>query len=303
MTLQNLTDLAKQSAPMVANHLWQSTLFAIVAGLLTLALRKDQARVRYGLWLAASVKFLLPFSLLVALGAHMAVPHVAGAKTSAYIIVEQASRPFAQPTASVVHPSLLSALLPVALSLVWLCGFVAVLSRWVMRWRRISLATQTASPLCDGREVETLRTLERAAGLSGPIPFLLSQDSMEPGIFGIARPILLWPVGISQHLHDDHLKAILAHEVCHVRRRDNLAATVHMCVEALFWFYPLVWWIGARLIDERERACDEAVLEIGTGPEVTPKASSRPASSVSNPPYRVSPASPAPISKKGSCES
>lgn len=50
------------------NHLWQSTLFAVVAGLLTLALRSNRAPVRYWLWFAASVKFLIPFSLLVMLG-------------------------------------------------------------------------------------------------------------------------------------------------------------------------------------------------------------------------------------------
>jgi hypothetical protein len=37
-------------------------------------------------------------------------------------------------------------------------------------------------------------------------------------------------------------------------------------VAALFWFYPLVWWIGARLIEERERACDEAVVASGNDP-------------------------------------
>jgi bla regulator protein BlaR1 len=41
-----------------------------------------------------------------------------------------------------------------------------------------------------------------------------------------------------------------------------------MLVEALFWFHPFVWWIGARLIDERERACDEAVLSLGNQPRV-----------------------------------
>ena len=51
-----------------ADHLWQSTLFAGVAGLLTLALRRNHARVRHGLWLAASCKFLIPFSVLIALG-------------------------------------------------------------------------------------------------------------------------------------------------------------------------------------------------------------------------------------------
>jgi len=56
--------------------------------------------------------------------------------------------------------------------------------------------------------------------------------------------------------------------MCHVRRRDNLASAVHMLVEAIFWFHPLVWWIGARLIEEREHACDEAVVKLGNDPEV-----------------------------------
>ena len=41
-----------------------------------------------------------------------------------------------------------------------------------------------------------------------------------------------------------------------------------MVVEALFWFYPLVWWLGARLIEERERACDEAVVRAGNDPAI-----------------------------------
>ncbi|MGH9447776.1 MAG: hypothetical protein ACRD3O_18940 [Terriglobia bacterium] len=61
-------------APAVANHLWQSTVFAVVAALLTLTLRKNQARARYWLWLAASLKFLIPFSLLVAAGSYLARP-------------------------------------------------------------------------------------------------------------------------------------------------------------------------------------------------------------------------------------
>jgi beta-lactamase regulating signal transducer with metallopeptidase domain len=45
-----------------------------------------------------------------------------------------------------------------------------------------------------------------------------------------------------------------------------------MLVEAVFWFYPLVWWLGARLVDERERACDEEVVALGKDPRSTPKA-------------------------------
>jgi uncharacterized protein (TIGR03435 family) len=118
--------------------------------------------------------------------------------------------------------------------------------------------------LHEGREAEALRRLEHIAGTRKPIDIVLSRASLEPGIFGIVRPILIWPEGISKHLEDAHLEAVLAHEVWHVRRRDNLAAAIHMVVEALFWFHPLVWWLGARMVEERERACDEEVVELGS---------------------------------------
>jgi hypothetical protein len=52
-------------------HLWQSTWFALAAGLLTIAFRKSRAKVRYGLWLSASFKFLIPFWPLMSLGSHL----------------------------------------------------------------------------------------------------------------------------------------------------------------------------------------------------------------------------------------
>jgi uncharacterized protein (TIGR03435 family) len=64
------------------------------------------------------------------------------------------------------------------------------------------------------------------------------------------------------------LAAVISHELCHIRRRDNLTAVLHMTVETIFWFHPLVWWIGARLVDERERACDEHVLRTIDAPHV-----------------------------------
>src|SRR5262249_19682302 len=53
----------------ILNHLWQSTLFAFLVGGLTLGFRKNDARVRYWMWFAATVKFLVPFSLLESAGA------------------------------------------------------------------------------------------------------------------------------------------------------------------------------------------------------------------------------------------
>ena len=90
--------------------------------------------------------------------------------------------------------------------------------------------------------------------------------SIEPGVIGIRRPVLIWPQHLTAGLTDTQIEAIVGHEVCHIVRRDNMLALVQIVVNAVFWFYPLVWWIGARLVDERERACDERVLAAGQRP-------------------------------------
>jgi bla regulator protein BlaR1 len=125
----------------------------------------------------------------------------------------------------------------------------------------------TAYLVTRGREWMRLRRMVMEAGpvdIEFPVPVKSSVASMEPGVIGIFRPVLLLPERIWEDLTPRQLRAILAHEACHVERRDNLTAALHMLVEAIFWFHPLVWWIERRLLAERERACDEQVLRMGS---------------------------------------
>jgi bla regulator protein BlaR1 len=276
MIPKSISEMWVALAPALGDHLWQSTLFAVAAGLLTLVLRKNHARVRYGLWLAASMKFLVPFSLLIGMGGHLAWTRSSpGTKAGLFFAMNEVGQPFTQPllqASSTVLPSTvapgLSHVVSALLAILWLCGVAVVSSTWYVRWRKISLAIREAVPLHEGREVEALRRMEHIGGMRRRIGMLLSSASLEPGVFGIVHPVLIWPKGISEHLGDLHLEAIVAHEMWHVRRRDNLAAAIHMVVEAIFWFHPLVWWLGARLVEERERACDEEVLEFGSARQV-----------------------------------
>lgn len=262
-------------APALGNHLWQSTLFAGAAWALAFVLRKQSARTRYWVWMAASVKFLVPFAVLVRIGNRLAWLQAAttGAHRGWLFAMETLSQPFSQASATVVSGDSaiaflsLTRLLP-ALVAVWFCGFVVVVTVWLVQWRKISSAMRAAVPLQEGREVEALRRVERAEVPGKQIEILLSRTSTEPGVFGITRAFLIWPEGISARLDDAQLEAVLLHEVWHVRRHDNLAAVLHMIVEAIFWFHPLVWWLGARLVEERERACDEEVIRLGGEPQV-----------------------------------
>jgi len=255
----------------LANHLWQSTLFGAAAGFLTLALKKNQAKARYWIWLIASIKFLVPFSLLIGLGSRLGWPKPP-AQTSGFVtVLQQVGQPFIPANSTHAPAPVATTLqlqwLPLFLWIAWACGCVAVLLFWWVRWRRMTVATRSALSPESGRELETLRRLQQGTGLAGKIKLMISGSILEPGIFGFFRPVLLLPAGIGDRLTDAQLEAIVRHELCHVRRRDNLAAALHMLIEALFWFHPLIWWIGARLVDERERACDEDVLRLGSEPQ------------------------------------
>jgi uncharacterized protein (TIGR03435 family) len=240
----------------LANHLWQSTLCVAVAWLLTLALRKNRAAVRFWIWFAASAKFLLPFSLFVSAGRHLtwrAAPAIAQSQLS--FAMETLSQPFAVPAptplpAAVAAPAMNP--LPAILLGVWLCGIAVGVVFWVRYWRQARRLLRASTPLNLGLPIRVMSTAAR----------------LKPGIVGIFRPVLLLPAGIAEHLTPAQFEAIIAHELRHAERRDNLTAAIHMLVETVFWFHPLVWWIKWRLIEERERACDEGVLGIGSEPQV-----------------------------------
>jgi uncharacterized protein (TIGR03435 family) len=245
--------------PALLNHLWQSTLFVLLVWLATLTLRKNGARVRFGLWTASSVKFLIPIAVLVGLGERMQWREAPQAMQPAVLFVMQdvlapaavvisAQPPSVTPPAPLIWPWILAA--------VWGLGAAVVLGTWWRQWRPIRSALRQATPL-------RLDTQYGADDLS-----IMSSPSMpEPGVVGIHRPRLLLPEGLVQRVTPAQLRALLAHERCHVRWRDNLVAAIHMAVETVFWFHPLVWWIETRLVDERERACDEAVLRSGSRPQ------------------------------------
>jgi beta-lactamase regulating signal transducer with metallopeptidase domain len=270
---------------LLLNHLWQSSLCVGGAGLLVLALHRNSANVRFWLWFTASVKFLVPFAALTALSAYVLTPMVPPVAAPRVMLAEPLAKPFSAPAIALVttrltaepsvqpasagrrisltRPSLPKRLVPPAsytphfdlkstLLALWATGFLILATWWLIRWARVRVLLREAT------EVQ----------VDAPIAVKFSASRLEPGLVGILHPVILLPHGIEQQLTPAELKAVLTHELCHWRRRDNLLGAIHMLVEALFWFFPLVWWLRLRLDTERERACDEAVLAEGNDPQM-----------------------------------
>jgi bla regulator protein BlaR1 len=215
----------------LTNHLWQSTLFAIAVGLLTIAFRKNRAQVRYWLWFSASLKWVVPFTLLMSLGSHLewgpAAKKIAPPAVSTTI--EQMAEPFtgiSAPTPSRRGSSTAGTpLLILSLWGVWLAGLGTIVLIRLRTWRRIGAIVRKSAPLeIPAMAIPPSVQLRSAPGL------------LEPGVVGWLRPILLLPADIVGRLTPRQLEAVLAHELCHVRRRDNFTSAIHMIVEAVFWF-------------------------------------------------------------------
>src|SRR5258705_13733763 len=85
---------------MIGDHLWQSTVFALVAGVRALALNRNRAQVRYWLWVASSMKFIVPFVAVAAAAATVDWPvfaqsrNLAAAALPMTRLVETVSQPF-----------------------------------------------------------------------------------------------------------------------------------------------------------------------------------------------------------------
>jgi bla regulator protein BlaR1 len=193
------------------NHLWQSTVFGLAAGVLTLALRKNRAQVRYGLWLAASVKFLIPFAFLMSLGSLAPRPAVVTriAPPAVAVAIVQLAEPLPE-TSSPVAPRSQVPWIAIA----WACGFADVVMMRLRGWARVRTAVRASTPVKLSAAVE----VRSAPGL------------LEPGVVGVFQPILLLPKGIAEKLTLAQFEAVLTHELGHVRRRDNLTSAIHMLV-------------------------------------------------------------------------
>jgi beta-lactamase regulating signal transducer with metallopeptidase domain len=230
------------------NHLWQSTLFCGGAWLITLTLRANSAALRHSIWLIASLKFLVPFSLLFFVGSYLGLPAARIADNHGPLLGNalQSAAVWVAPGAPRATESGAASAMLLALLAVWLGGALFVGVRWLLAWRAADSIAKAARP---------------APG--APLDTRVTDADIEPAVARVFHPVVLLPAALLARLSSTQMSAVLAHEHEHIARRDNLKANAHRLVETLFWFHPAVWWIGRQMLEERERACDEAVLGNG----------------------------------------
>ena len=81
-------------------------------------------------------------------------------------------------------------------------------------------------------------------------------------VWGFLRPVILLPVDADQW-QTERLRAVLLHELAHIKRWDWVMQTIAQVTCVVYWFNPLVWFAVRWMRVEAEQACDDQVLNAG----------------------------------------
>ncbi|MBO0726384.1 MAG: energy transducer TonB, partial [Blastocatellia bacterium] len=265
---QSLAEWSRWFWPVFANHLWQATLLALAVWIAAVWLR--QARTRHMIWLMAFAKFLLPAALLFLLARETGLNFswtartemVAASDADVLLLIAEPVAQAPQSESGAGHNEVYC-----VLTALWLIGIALCLLRWGLRRRRFAAVAFEGEKVETGREAAMLEDLKSRLNVSRPVALIVSSSFAEPVVWRALRPLIALPRGLSDRLSDGELESVLAHELFHVKRFDNLFGSLQMFVCCLFWFHPLVWLIDRRLIEEREVMCDERVILHGAAPE------------------------------------
>jgi len=247
--------------------LWQSS--ALIAALFVVDFvlrRRVRAAVRYALWLVLLVKLLLPPSLALPTGvawwlfpsvATPAKPHVTKFVVS-YGADAAPSLP-TQPIPVFTPPPrpLMSA--PAWTILVWSTISLGLLVWLTARWRQVvrDVKCATSAPAWLNELFDEAKDM---IGLRRLVRLRLTDQAMSPAVCGLFRPAILLPQSLVEKLPPAQLRAVLLHELTHLRRCDVWMNCVQALVQIVYWWHPLLWLANARIRRIREEAVDDTVM-------------------------------------------
>jgi uncharacterized protein (TIGR03435 family) len=258
-----------QTAGWVLVHfVWQAAVVALGAASLLRACRRQSAEVRYVIGCS-----MLAIMLLTAVATAAIVRIDGGTREHPKRVNVELARQsssdvgVALPIELEGRPSRadvrarMEAAFPWIVSM-WLIGVVALVVRESIGWWRLSrvhqlgLSSKPSAWQAAGNRIAT------RLGLTGVVRIVEFPQIDVPFVVGCLRPIVVLPLSAMAHLNVAQVEAILAHELAHVRRHDYLANLLQTLAETIFFYHPAVWWLSARIRDEREHCCDDIAVDM-----------------------------------------
>src|SRR5574338_1107070 len=274
----------------------KATLILLSALAITRAMERGSAIARHLVWFVSLGSLLLipalaswtPIRLAILPPADLSAPALAGAPTTGAPTMPglstapsgSAQSPASPPRSVAPDPNVVATVntvrgivspnipwlgllsSPKVLFGIW--ATVSVLFAGWLAWGALSVSRiiRRARVLDSAEWTNPLWEVADRLGLNEAPRLVRSEDAKMPFACGLVRPTVVLPAECDGWTADRR-RAVLLHELAHVRRRDLVGHTVGRFACALYWFHPLVWTAAKRLRSESERACDDLALNCG----------------------------------------
>lgn len=142
----------------------------------------------------------------------------------------------------------------------WLLGIALLSARVLSGVATIHRLARRGAVVADERVSAIARAIVERLRIRSAIRVLQSAHADIPMVVGWLKPVVLVPVGLLASMAPAELEMLLAHELAHIRRYDTVVNLAQTIVETLLFFHPAVWWISARVREERENCCDDVAI-------------------------------------------
>jgi beta-lactamase regulating signal transducer with metallopeptidase domain/HEAT repeat protein len=262
----------------------KATLILLVAIGITLSMQRASAGARHLVWLVTVAALLLvpaltawgpiPLRMLPAETSSV----LAGAPASlvtlspspsdsrikdADIAAPKATNGASLPAASIGRPAVFSVMGGLSLLLlIWAVVLIAIAGSLAYAALVVRRIVNRARPLDTEDWLTPLWEVSDRLALDEPPRLLRSEDAKMPFACGLFQPTIVLPAECDGWSLDRR-RAVLLHELAHVRRHDLVGHTMGRLACAVYWFHPLVWTAAKQLRSESERACDDLALSCG----------------------------------------
>lgn len=147
----------------------------------------------------------------------------------------------------------------------YMAGVMAMLAKLLVGLYRCRLLMDDETSLDRTELVRQMHEQCRRLGLRRVPGLLVSRRIQVPIVLGCMSPVVVWPAAFVSGWDPQHMGAILAHELAHIRRYDPIVNLLQRIVEAVLFFHPVTWWLSRRIHIAREICCDETAAG-GIGP-------------------------------------
>lgn len=250
----------------------QGSVLLLVVGAAVFALRAASAALRHWLWtLGLAAVLVLPLLAALLPARHSRTPAAIELPVVGWHLVPAAPAPAGEsaeaPAAvdATASPAAPRHRLPLAaVPAIWAAGLALMAARYLRGGAQLAVRARRAHEL-EPPDRALVDQICAALGLRADVAVRLGDEPCSPQAWGWRRPLILLPPQWGEW-DDGQRRAVLVHELAHVRRRDCWSQTFAHLACCLYWFQPLVWLAAARMRSERERACDDVVLASGARP-------------------------------------